>query len=89
MNEKLREAFLAWRDGDVRYTPEWQADAHKGWEQACCMLYAAARGEVPGFQLVPNPPTKKMMRPNDDWCDFVTNARIYCAMLAASKEEFK
>ncbi len=90
MNEKLREAFLTWRDSDVRYTPEWQADAHKGWEQACCMLYAAARGEIPGFQLVTVELSEKNKRAvflalaNAD-----DEQRLWNDLLAASKEEFK
>ncbi len=80
MNEKLKEAAGKFRNDC------WPYDEPPSMTET---LAAAARGEIPGFQLVPVEPTEKMMRPSDDWCDVVTNARIYCAMLAASKEEFK
>ncbi len=87
MNEKLKEALATWQDtpGDDSYTADYQAGGHE-----YAILAAAARGEIPGFQLVRVEPTEKMRRAGleaDERLDFYRET--YTAMAAASKEEFK
>jgi len=88
MNEKLKEAVNNWR---TSYVPD----------AALHVLECAARGEIPGFQLVPVEPTEKMI---GAWAELalgrIKNPEAnkglmgsieenYAAMLTASREEQK
>lgn len=96
MNEKLKEAFEAWRKGK---TPDENERSTIYPYIVLPVLEAAAKGELPGFQLVPVEPSDEMLRlvgqwDNDEWEEVDEEMKdpmreSYAAMLTAYKEEQK